>query len=171
MKLLLLLFSFFFCVVTVTAQRTEPQLLLRKNGKVIKRFYSGDQLIITTSFHQTLVGYITAIKEDSIFLNQIGFSLKEIVAVQKPQSPKRSMQVSAEQLALITLGVGLTTAGITLSEWENFGTSLAYASALGYGPIVLNKIMTARLFKKKRYRMGNKFALQVLDLRPNNSTY
>jgi len=171
MKLLLLLFTLCFTLTTVTAQKSEPQLLLRKNGKVIKRFYRGDQIIITTALKQPLAGYITALKEDSIFLNQIGFSLKEIAALQKPKSPKRTMQVSAENLALITLGVGLTTAGITLSGWENFSTSLAYASALGYGPIVLNKIMTARVFKKKRYRMGNKFALQVLDLRLNNAIY
>jgi len=169
-----ILFSFLViccCWSSVAAQRTEPQLLLRKNGKVIKRFYRGDDIIITTSLQQPLYGYITGIKEDSIFLNQIGFSLKEITALQKPKSPKKTMQISAEQLALITLGVGLTTAGITLSEWENFGTSLAYASVLGYGPIVVNKIMTARIFKKKRYHLGKKFGLQVLDLRPNNSTY
>jgi hypothetical protein len=169
-----ILFSFLVLICfwgSVAAQRTEPQLLLRKNGKVIKRFYRGDDIIITTALQQPLYGYITGIKADSIFLNQIGFSLKEITALQKPQAPKQSMPISAETLALITLGVGLTTAGITLSGWEDFGTSLAYASVLGYGPIVLNKVMKARLFKKKRYRLGNKFALQVLDLRPNNSTY
>lgn len=159
----LFLFASIFIAFAVKAQH-PVSLNLKKSGKLIKKYQIGDPIIIITNYQQSIQGTITNMFDDSLFINQIGFSLKEIMGIKKIVH-KKSSRISAEQYGYIALGSLLMATGIYVAGWEDLKTAATYGLAVGFGPIVINKVLGATsVFKRKKYRLGNKFQLQILDL-------
>ena len=128
------------------------------------KYQKDDPIIIITNYQQPVQGVITNMFDDSIFINQMGFSLKEIIGIKKIIHKKRS-SISVEQYGFIALGSLLMATGVYIAGWEDLKTSAMYALAIGFGPIILNKLISsASIFKRKKYMLGKKYQLQILDL-------
>lgn len=155
---------FLLCIFFKGLSQFPVTLNLKNNGKLIKKYYKGDPIIIITNYHQSVQGVISNMFNDSLFINQIGFSLKEIIGVKKIIY-KKSVGMSAEQYGLIALGSLLMATGVYVAGWEDLKTSATYGLAIGFGPIIVNKLVSsASILKRKKYMLGNKFQLQILDL-------
>ena len=138
-------------------------LLVKKNGRKVRTFPERTVITIQTDRSGVRQGYINIAKNDSIFIGGVGFHQSEIKKIILRQSKKLSLKIDPKLIALITLGVGLSTAGMTLSKYETFSTALTYSATLGYSPILISTIRNKISFSRKKYKIGKKFTVQVLD--------
>ena len=76
---------------------------------------------------------------------------------------KRKFHISTKDFLLITGGVVLVTGGLTLSNQAEFEEALLAGTVIGYGPLVIGYLKSKISFKRKKYRIGKKFRLQVID--------
>jgi hypothetical protein len=108
-------------------------------------------------------GMITRLMNDTIYISGRPvprIAVKEVIIATKQRA---SFQVSAKNLLLITGGVALVTAGLSLSKQTDLKEALIAGAAIGYGPLAIGYLKNKISLKRKRYRIGKKFRLQVLD--------
>jgi hypothetical protein len=116
---------------TATAQYKPVHLHLQKNGKIKKRFELGSTLQLQDKNGDWHTGMISFMKTDTLILNGNDIlALRDIrkfrILHQKIRRP-----ISTEELAWVTLGVGLSTAGMALSKWESWSSALGISAILG----------------------------------------
>ena len=159
----LLLVFFIVTVAELFAQFRPSQLHIQKNGRVKKRVEAGTAIQLQNKDGVTLSGVITYMKTDTIILNgRVVVPLTMIRKIKLPDNRSRK-PVNWEELGWVTLGVGLSTAGMALSKWETWPSAAGISTVLGYSPYLIRKIKSLS-FKKYRYRIGGKFGLRVWDL-------
>jgi hypothetical protein len=158
----LLLFSFILFFTNGFSQ-SPVQLHLRKNGAVKKRIEPGSVFVIRTKTGDIYKGALTGFKKDSFRLSHVTIGLNEIASIKLPRT-KAKMKIDLEQFAWVTLGVGLTTAGLVLANWKEFPAALSIASGIGYSPYVLQLLRSISL-KKHRFKIGKRYTLRIWDIR------
>lgn len=159
-RLLFLLVVFIFSVVTVQAQ--AGYLFVKKGYKKKKTYGEGDRISLLVKDDRVYTGVITLLRNDTIFLSGKPIPTATVEAVLLNRK-RKSFQVSTKELLLIAGGTGLVTAGLTLSKQAGFTEALTAALVIGYGPLLLRYIGSKISLKRKQYRIGKKFRLQVLD--------
>ena len=156
MQKLLLVFLLFFSP-TLFAQRGV--LYVKKHGfKKVKSFEEGSAIKLKIQNQDIIDGVLSWVKKDSIAVNNHWLAvadIKEIILREKKSS------FDYETLLWTTGGVIISTAGMTLAKWASFKNALAYSAGLGYGNFLIRYFPK---FKRKKYKIGNKFTLQTLDL-------
>lgn len=161
MNRLLLIALFLFSCMAVHAQ--TGYLFVKKGIRKKKSYGEGDWITLKTQDHRTYAGFITLLRNDTIFINGKPVPRIAVQAVLLDRKSK-GFHIDPGQLGLITAGVALTTAGLTLSKQAGFSEALIAGAAIGYGPLLVKylgiKILSLR---RKKYRIGKKFRLQVLD--------
>ncbi len=156
---IVLLFVFSFYVFIAQAQFIK-ELRFKKNAKTLATYRMGDAVTVFV-LDKPLTGYITWIKQDTIYVNRYAIALSEITHMPKKQRPKKKLTVA--NLGLTTLGVGITAAGIYLSNQENLGTAIGYASIIGYGGLAVDQF--TNLFRgRKKIKLNSVYRLQILDI-------
>jgi hypothetical protein len=85
------------------------------------------------------------------------------VLLRDPTKNKKRFHIDGKELLLITGGVALVTTGLTLSKQAPFKTALVAGTVIGYGPLALGYIRSKMRFRRKKFSIGKKFRLQVLD--------
>jgi hypothetical protein len=158
----LLLFSFVLFFINGFSQ-SPVQLHLKKNGAVKKRIEPGSVLVIQTKAGDIYKGALTGFKKDSIRLSYVTVGLNEIASIKLPRT-KAKMKVDLEQFAWVSLGVGLTTAGLVLADWKEFPGALGIAATIGYSPYVFQLLKSISL-KKHRFKIGKRYTLRIWDIR------
>lgn len=155
-----------FIITSFSSSAQFNQLILRKNGVAHKRYTEGSVIHIQTKLGLTYSGTIYLIQNDSIYFADGGIHKNEIVAVFKKSLGKQSiLPFDAKTFLLVNAGIPLFTAGLVMSG-EPFATSLLAGITLVYAPVLFYNI--TRLIKNgsRRYPIGNKYDLQILDLHP-----
>jgi hypothetical protein len=158
----LLLFLFLSFVFNGISQ-SPVQLHLKKNGVVKKKIEPGFVLVIKTKTGDIYNGALTGFKKDSIRLSYVTVGLNEITSIKFPRA-KEKMRIDGNQLAWVTLGVGLTTAGLVVANWKDFPGALGIAAAIGYSPYVF-QLLRSVSFKKHQYKIGKRYTLRLWDIR------
>ena len=157
---ILLLFSAF------TSYAQFNQLILRKNGIAHKRYTEGSVIHIQTKLGLKYSGVIYLIQNDSIYFSEGGLHKNEIVAVFKKPLGKEGIIPFSKQAFLYTnAGIPLFVAGLVISG-QPFVSSLIAGVTLVYAPILLYNIKRLITNGTRRYSIGAKYDLQVLDLYP-----
>ncbi len=148
------------------AQSQQVQLQLKKNGKIKKSFYAGTEVVVMNNLKEQVFGTITEMKDNTIFINgeavPVNMIRKFRLVFTRPHE-----KINPELLAYATLGVAVSTIGMTLSKWEKFGNAVLISSIIGYSPFVINvtaKKLKRMLFRKEQYRIGHRFDLRVWDI-------
>ena len=142
-------------------------LFVKKGYKKKKTYVEGDVIHLKLEDGSIRVGMITSLRNDSIFISGQPVpaqSVKEVILKKRPKKPLPD----AKTMALITAGVALVTAGLTLSNQVDFDKALAAGLVIGYGPIVVTQLGSRAfgLFHRRKYKIGKKFRVQVFDLHP-----
>lgn len=157
----------FFCLILLfhfSAPAQYNQLVLRKNGIAQKRYSEGSVITIQTKLGMKYSGIIYLIQNDSIYFAGGGIHKNDIVAVfKKSGSRERFIPFSKEAFLYANAGIPLFTAGLVISG-QPLVTSLAAGVTLVYAPVLLYNMKRMITNGSRRYRIGKKYDLQVLDL-------
>lgn len=108
-------------------------------------------------------GMITRLMNDTIFLSGYPIprtAVKEVIIHNRERKPFR---VDGKTLLLVTGGVALVAGGLTLSKQADFNEALIAGAVMGYGPLAIGYLKSKISLKRKKYKIGKKFRLQVLD--------
>ena len=101
----------FFLIPFICLAQTDV-LILQKNGRNIKTFEAGMSIGFHTVYDQWLGGTITALRNDSIFLNNIPFHVHEIDALRQDNT---KWNYFTDGTLLIVAGVGVLVS--ECGEW------------------------------------------------------
>ena len=140
----------------VFAQR--GYLNVKKNGyKKVKSFPEGAAIEFYTKqgFHSA--GYIALIKKDSFQVNSKWYHSKDITKI-----ILRKGDNLLTPFLWTTLGVALSTAGMTAAKWGTFEESLKWSAVIGYGNFMIFSL--PKILKRNKYKIGKKFSVHTIDL-------
>ena len=161
MNRLLLLFIFLFSIVFVHSQ--AGYLFVKKGFKKKRTYTEGENIYLRLHDNTVYYGMITRLMNDTIFVSGRPIpriAVKEVIISTKTRN---SFHVPAKDLLLITGGAALVTGGLTLSKQADFKEALIAAAVIGYGPLVVGYLKSKISLKRRKYRIGKKFRLQVID--------
>lgn len=158
-----LLFILLFIFSALFAQSQMGFLFIKKGYKKKKTYTEGQRIILQLKNDSIYNGEITQLRNDTIFLNGIPVPRASVQAVVINRKPKKVFHVSGKDLLLITGGAALVTAGLTISEQASFTEALTAGLVIGYGPLLVRYLGTKISLRRKKYKIGKKLQLQVLD--------
>ncbi len=168
MKLLLTI-SILFISLFVSAQNYN-QLLLRKNRITIQRFTEGSAIRLKTKLGLEYSGTIYLIQNDSIYFSGDGIHIRDIGTVyKKVKSRSPLIPFSNEAFLYSNLGIPLFVTGLMISG-EPFVKALIFGVGIVYAPIVLYNIKRLLFGVNRKYVIGKKFDLLVLNIHPAENT-
>ena len=137
-------------------------LFVKKGAKKVKTYEEGDRIRLLGRDGYLYTGVITLLRNDTIYLNGLPLARTEVARVLLGRK-KKPFRVDPAQLLLITGGVVLVTGGLTLSKQADFGEAAIAGATIGYGPLLVSYLGSRISLKRKKYKIGRKFRLQVLD--------
>jgi len=158
------LFSILFLLLSAFSFSQQGFLFVKK-GFHKKRIYTeGDMIQVRLENGNYRNGMITLLRNDTIFINgQPVYRplITEVLLKRKPNKPLPDIKT----LLLIGGGAALVTAGLTLSKQAKFEDALVAGLVIGYGPLLVKHFGSRlmRSFIRRKFRIGKKFHLQVLD--------
>lgn len=162
MKYCIFLFLFVLSASDVTAQFN--QVILRKNGKPVRRFSEGSEITIETRLGLKYSGTIYLLQNDSIYFNGSGIPLNEIAAVYKNKKRRQPLiPMEKEYFLYANAGIPLFATILYLGG-EAFWPSMATGAGIVYIPILLYNIQRILFHGNRKYIIGSVFDLQLLDL-------
>lgn len=139
------------------------EVVLRKNGKSFKRYREGTFIRLESKLGMRLGGVINLIQNDTIYINHQGIAKKEIAAILKRRAKTPVIPMDGETFLWANAGIPLFAGGLTASG-ENFGRSLLWGAGLVYTPIVLYHAKNAVFNRNRRFVIGEKYDLLMLDI-------
>ncbi len=164
MNRLLLLFFLLGLPFALVAQ-TPSYLFIKKGIKKKRTYVEGDHILLLGRNDSLYAGMITLLYNDTIYLYGRPVGRSQVKAVIIPYKKNR-FPVDAKTLLLITGGSALVAGGLMINGQEKRDEALLTGFVMGYGSLLTQYagkgIINA--VRRKKYRIGNKFRLQVLDL-------
>ncbi|HVM87369.1 MAG TPA: hypothetical protein VMT76_04220 [Puia sp.] len=157
--------SFLFVLTLMHAHAQTSLLILSKGDNNIKTYSEGMDISVRTIYHQWFDGTITALRNDSIFINGFPFHYKEIEAIKKTRG---SLNYETDGALLMVAGGGVLLLGAVngLYRHDNANTWYTPTSYITAGALLLGGywLMKSRY---KYYILGKKYKLQFLAFDPN----
>jgi hypothetical protein len=161
MNRLLVLFILF--LTTDISHAQTGYLFVRKGYKKKRTYMERENIYLRLQDDSLYYGMITRLINDTIFVSGRPVPAKKVKEVIVAPRDRQVFRVDIKNLLLITGGVALVTAGLTLSNQADFNEALLAGAVIGYGPLAAGYLKSKISFRRKRYRIGKKFRLQVLD--------
>ncbi|MFN4315391.1 MAG: hypothetical protein ACK4E0_13910 [Chitinophagaceae bacterium] len=157
--LLMLLLAF-----TCHFSQAQGGYLFVKKGYKKKRTYTeGDRILLRLPGDTIIGGLITLLKDDTIYLLGKPIPMAKVEAVIVRTKKDQKFHIPVNQLLLITGGVALTTAGLTLSNQAEFNEALTAGLVIGYGPLVVQYLISKLKLGRREFNVRRKFRLQMID--------
>jgi len=140
-------------------------LFVKRGIKKVLTLGPGDELHVKLRDGRYVKGTINAFQSDTIFVNGKPVDAKQVAQVILKARPKKRLP-DKKTMLLIAAGSGLTTTGLALSKQQSWGDAAVTGAVIGFGPLLLKHygLKFLRLFLKKKYVIGKKYRVQVLDL-------
>jgi hypothetical protein len=137
-------------------------LILEKNGENVKTYATGMSITMETIYHQWFDGVITAIRHDSIFVNDYPFHYKEIATIKKE---RRGLNYEADGYILMIAGGGVLLLNAVNGAYrgDNAKTWYSSGSFITAGSLLVGGFLLTRL-RSRDYHIGKKFTLEYLAL-------
>src|SRR3989337_2886138 len=143
---------------------SQTGYLFVKKGIKKKKIYTERESIYLRLQNDSLYyGMITRLMNDTIYISGRPvprIAVKEVII---SRNEGKSFHVSAKNLVLITGGVVLVAGGLTLSKQTEFKEALIAGAVMGYGPLGIGYLKSKISLKRKKYKIGKKFRLQLID--------
>lgn len=151
-----------FCSFQVSQAQTA-YLFVKKGAKKKKTYLEYDRIYLRLHDGTVYGGMITRLMNDTIFISGKPVPVTSVKEVLLPNNKKEPFHISTKDFLLITGGVVLVTAGLTVSNQASFNEALLAGTVIGYGPLAVAWLGRKISFRRKKYTIGKKFHLQVLD--------
>jgi hypothetical protein len=158
-----LLLLFIFLCSFEWAHSQTGYLFVKKGFKKKRTYTEGDNIYLRLRDNSVHYGMITRLMNDTIFVSGRPVprvAVKEVILSNKA---RKSFHVAVKDLLLITGAAALVTGGLTLSKQADFNEALIAAGVMGYGPLAIGYLKSKISLRRKKFRIGRKFRLQVLD--------
>ncbi len=152
-----------FCLGATCCQGQMSYLFIKKGAKKKRVYHEYDRITVLLPGDSIIHGMITRLANDTIFLSGNPIPAARVKAVIVKNKKEKLPMVDANTLLLITGGVALTTAGLTLSNQATFKEALTAGLVIGYAPLLIRYIGSKVSLGRKQFKMGKKYRLQVLD--------
>lgn len=104
-------------------------LFVKKGYKKKRTYTEGDRIILQIQQGTIYDGVITLLLNDTIYINGLPIprpEVSKVILIKK----KKTFHLEPKDLLLITAGVALTTAGLTLSKQAKFKEAITASLAL-----------------------------------------
>lgn len=161
-----------FVVLLISASQARAQyytptpsyLFVKKGAKKKQTYTEGDVITIVCKNDSVYSGRITLLYNDTIYLYGRPFPRTGIRTVLIPHK-KNKFPLDWKTAALITAGSVAVAGGLMLNGQEKRDEAWITGFALGYGGFISQYAFRGLLgtMKRKKYRIGSKYRLQVLD--------
>ena len=161
MNRLLLLFAFYISFLSSFSQ--TGYLFIKKGYKKKRTYFEGEQIYLRLQNDAVYYGMITRLMNDTIFVSGRPVPRTTVKEVLIPRDKSDKFHISTNDFLLVTAGVALVTAGLTLSNQAEFEEALLAGAVIGYAPLGIAYLKNTVSFKRKKYRIGKKFRLQIID--------
>jgi len=161
MNRLLLLFVLSFTFFSSHSQ--TGYLFIRKGHKKKRTYLEGENIYLRLQNDIVYYGRITKLMNDTIYLTGRPVPRIAVKEVLLPPDKSRKFHISTKDFLLVTAGVALVTAGLTASGQAEFEQALLAGTLIGYGPLAIAYLKNTVSFQRKKYRIGKKFRLQIID--------
>jgi hypothetical protein len=138
-------------------------LFLKKGFHKKRTYMEGSTLVLKLQNNFIIKGTITLLRNDTIFLNGRAVPIPTVKAVIVTEKIKKTFHTNAAEILLITGGAALTTTGLTVSKQADFGQALTAGLVIGYGPLLIRYLGSKISLNRKKFIIGKKFHLQILD--------
>jgi len=160
------IFAFFIYLIPLISFAQTDVLILQKNGSNIKTYAPGMDIMMKTVYDQWLEGTITDMRNDSVFVNNNPFHVKEIAAIRKNFS---KLHLQSGGTILIVAGVGVLALNVINGLYTNepAGQWIKPSGWIAAGAFILAGIIM-RNARYTTYVIGEKYSLHYLNLRAGN---
>lgn len=157
-----LLISSLFILIVNNCYGQTGYLFVKKGGKKKKEYTEYSYINLRLKDGTIRAGMITRLMNDTIYVSGRPIPRVNVSEVLLP-AKKKPYQIEIKDVLLATAGAALITGGIALSNQADFQEALIAGVVIGYSPIVIAYAKSKISFRRKKYRIGKKFRLQVLD--------
>jgi len=171
LRLLYLFFMKIFCLALILCplmiSAQTDVLEIKKNGINEKTYTPGMYLAMETIYDQWFEGTITAIRNDSVFLNGLSFHYKELKMI---RWERKGLQYTTDGVLLMVAGAGVLVLGAVnglyrgdpANEWYTTGSYITAGALLLGGYFILKS-------RFKKYKFGKKYSLEYIEVNPNKN--
>lgn len=137
-------------------------VILEKNGANVKTFATGMSITFQTVYNQWFDGVITAIRHDSVFINDYPFDYREIASI---KTERRGLNYTEDGALLMVAGGGVLLLGAVNGAYRGDKASTWYTSGsfITAGVFIIGGFLLTRC-RYKTYHLGKKFTLEYLAL-------
>jgi hypothetical protein len=163
-------FFLFFCLLPLfslsqSLVQSDDIFVLKRHGANLRTYTTGLSFTMETIYDQWFDGTITAIRNDSIFLNGLPFDIKEISAIRRERT---SLNYAVDGTILMAAGGGLLLLGAVngILRSDDFSQWYTPANLIVSGTLLVGGFLLRRAHFKK-YLLGKKYTLEYLALNPN----
>ena len=155
-----------FLFTSLSSYSQSSYLFIKKGFKKKRIYIEGEMIHIKLQDGNQKTGTITFLKDSLVFINnnpvQLS-SIKYVILI------KKSLFHLPNTKTMILIGVGsvLTSIGLSLNNSGNRAGAIIAGPVIGFGPLMLRYSGSRflRMLSRKKFRIGKKFSLQILDLR------
>jgi hypothetical protein len=153
-----LLIFFLLCFQWSLAQRGI--LFIKKHGyKKVRSYAEGESISFRIRDGTLVEGYISLIRNDSIFVDGAGYHQNEIAQI---IIRKNNWKAVRNQVLITTASAAVLTGILYMTKKnEEDPYIIPKLAVITYTPIILRSFS---FMKRKHYSMGKKFSVQALDL-------
>ena len=150
-----------FLIPLISLSQTDV-LILQKNGRNIRTYAPGQTILIETIYVQWLGGTLTALRNDSVFINNIPFHVHEIRTIRQEF---KKWKYYEDGTILIAAGVGVLVLNVVNGIYTNepAGQWVKASSWIAAGALILGGIFMRRA-RYRDYHLGKKFSLHYLNM-------
>ncbi|HEY6503285.1 MAG TPA: hypothetical protein VIZ28_04860 [Chitinophagaceae bacterium] len=162
-RLLIIIIPFLLLSSSISFSQTG-YLFVKKGIKKKRTYTEGDIIHVKLQDGNERAGIITLLRNDTIFINGRPVHktfVKEVLQERKPKKPFPD----GKTVLLISAGAALTATGLAISGQATTQEAVIAGAVIGFGPLLIKHFggRGIRAMKRKKFRIGKKFYLQVLD--------
>jgi hypothetical protein len=157
-----ILIAVLFLIPLIGVCQTDV-LILQKKGRNIKTYAPGQYITLRTVYDQWLSGTLTALRNDSIFINNIPFHVNEINGIHLDYT---KWNYAADGTILIIAGVGVLALNVINGIYtkENSGSWLTTTGWITAGALIVSGILLRRA-RFSNIDLGKKYTLRYLNMK------
>lgn len=152
-----------FTAIDLHAFTQTNVVILEKDGANVKTYATGMNITFETIYHQWLGGVITAIRHDSLFINDYPFNYKEIAAI---RAERKQLDYSSFGVLFMIAGGGVLLLNAVNGAYRGDKANTWYTSGsfITAGALLVGGFLLTRIRGYKDYHLGKKYTLEYFAL-------
>ena len=160
----LLSFLIVFSLISSHSFSQRGYLFVKKGYHKKVTYVEGDQIHVRVQDGSSIKGTITLLRNDTVFINGYAVPRVNITEVLLDPNLKQPFTTGGSNALLVVGVAALTTVTLVVTKTSSEEQALVIGMAAGLGALLIKHFGTRLgLFVRKKYRIGNKYHLQVLD--------